>query len=77
MLMRRVQVLAGKRMYTLLSSLDEERLKRVSQIIQDTVAQTDPVLDQDERLFLAFAMTASVLDDTTEKLRDLVDRIEE
>lgn len=58
---RHVSLLVGKRSYNIRTSLDEETLKDVYTILHDAVAETDPAMDQDERLFLAGIMLANEL----------------
>ena len=58
---RRVSLLVGKQSYNLLTSMTEARLNKVSRLLTDTMANTDPQLQQDERLFLVSMILASSL----------------
>lgn len=58
---RRVTLLAGKKSYHLLTSLDEERLKEVYEVLRGAISTTDPALEQDERLFIGCITLASEL----------------
>lgn len=50
---RRVSLLVGRKSYNILTSLEDDMLKDVYDVLHDAAAATDPAMDQDERLFLA------------------------
>lgn len=58
---RRVSLLVGRKSYNILTSLDEDTLKEVYDVLHDAAAATDPAMDQDERLFLASMSLANEL----------------
>lgn len=70
---RNVSLLVGNRTYSLVTSLDDERLNEVASLLHDAVAETDPRMLQDERLFLASLQLASALVSTSKKIGELVD----
>ena len=63
-----VPILVGNRTYSLVTSMSDERLQKVSELLADVMAQTDPRLEQDERLFLAAMTIASSLQSIKEQL---------
>lgn len=63
-----VPILVGNRTYSLVTSMSDERLQKVSELLADVMAKTDPRLDQDERLFLAAMTIASSLHNIKEQL---------
>lgn len=70
---RRVSLLVGKQSYNLLTSMTEARLNRVSRLLTDVIANTDPQLQQDERLFLASLILASSLERAREQLEQILE----
>ena len=70
---RNVSLLVGNRTYSLVTSLDDERLNEVASLLHDAVSNTDPRMLQDERLFLASLQLASALISTSTKLDELTD----
>lgn len=69
---RRVSLLVGKQSYDLRTSMTEDRLGRVSRLLADVMATTDPRLQQDERLFLSSLILASSLEQTRERLEQIL-----
>ncbi|MDR1943388.1 MAG: cell division protein ZapA [Synergistaceae bacterium] len=69
---RSVPLLVGNKSYSLLTSLDDEKLKAVYGVLQDYVAHAPQTLEQDQRLFLACIMLADKLVNTTARLEDIL-----
>ena len=70
---RRVSLLVGKQSYNLLTPMTEARLNKVSRLLTDTMANTDPQLQQDERLFLVSMILASSLEQAREQLEHILE----
>ena len=70
---RRVSLLVGKQSYNLLTSMTEARLNKVSRLLTDTMANTDPQLQQDERLLLVSMILASSLEQAREQLEHILE----
>lgn len=64
-------LLVGKKSYSLRTTLDEASLKEVYGVLHDAVAQTDPAMEQDERLFLASISLANEIVDLQSKLDEI------
>lgn len=69
---RGVSLLVGKRSYSFLTSLDEDRLSEVYDVLRDVVATTDSALHQDERLFISCMVLASELVSTSSRLEHIL-----
>ncbi|MDR0649334.1 MAG: hypothetical protein LBF92_08385 [Synergistaceae bacterium] len=65
---RSVPLLVGNKSYPLLTSLDDEKLKVVYDVLKDAVASTPLTFDQDQRLFLACIRLADALVNTSLRL---------
>ena len=73
---RRVSLLVGRKSYNILTSLDEETLKEVYEVLHDAAATTDPAMDQDERLFLASMSLANELVALSRRVETMTNLIE-
>lgn len=71
---RRVSLLVGRKSYNLLTTLDDKKLKRVYDLLHEIVAETDPAMDQDERLFIVCMKLASALVDTAERMENILSK---
>lgn len=74
---RRVSLLVGRKSYNILTSLDEDTLKEVYEVLHDAAAATDPAMDQDERLFLASMSLANELAVLSRRVRAMTNLIED
>ncbi len=74
---RRVSLLAGRKSYNILTSLDEDTLKEVYDVLHDAAAATDPAMDQDERLFLASMTLANELVSLSRHVKTMTNLIED
>lgn len=70
---RRVSLLVGKRSYSFLTSLDEDRLSEVYNVLRNVIDTTDATLHQDERLFISCMVLASELVSTSSRLEHILD----
>lgn len=68
---RNVSLLVGNRTYSLVTSLDDDRLNEVASLLHDVISTTDARMLQDERLFLASLKLASSLVSISAKLDNL------
>ena len=69
---RRVTLLVGRKSYNLRTSLDEERLREVYEVLRDVMSTTDPSMEQDERLFISCITLSSELVALSSRLEDIV-----
>ena len=74
---RRVSLLAGKKSYNILTSLDDDTLKEVYEVLHDAAAATDPAMDQDERLFLVCMNLANELVALSRRVKAMTHLIED
>lgn len=58
---RHVSLLVGRKSYNILTVLDEAALRDVYGLVHDVAAETDPSMDQDERLFIVSMTLANEL----------------
>ena len=71
---RRVTLLVGRKSYNLRTSLDEERLREVYEVLRDVMSTTDPSMEQDERLFISCITLSSELVALSSRLEDIVSK---
>ena len=69
---RRVTLLVGRKSYNLRTSLDEERLREVYEVLREVISTTDPSMEQDERLFIGCITLASELVALSSHLEEIV-----
>lgn len=74
---RHASLLVGKKSYRILTSLDEPSLREVYEVLRDAVADTDPAMEQDERLFLAAITLANELITISDSVGRMTSMIEE
>jgi hypothetical protein len=74
---RRVSLLVGKKSYNILTSVDDDTLKEVYDVLHDAAAATDPAMDQDERLFLASMTLANEVVELSRHVRSMTGLIED
>lgn len=75
---RHVSLLVGKRSYNILTSLDERSLREVYAVLHDAVADTNPSMDQDERLFIAAITLANdmvAISDRVDRMTKLIENM--
>lgn len=72
---RRVTLLVGRKSYNLKTSLDDDKLRDVYEVLHDVVALTDPAMDQDERLFLAGITMANELLSIRDRMKKIEDAL--
>lgn len=65
---RRVPLLIGRRSYNIRTSLDENTLRDVYGVLHEAVGETDPSMEQDERLFIAAMKLANDLVEMSDAL---------
>ena len=68
-----ISLLVGKHSYSFTTSLDDERLSEVHDLVQDIINNTDNGLEQDERLFLTCMILASELTSISARLKNILD----
>jgi hypothetical protein len=73
---RRVSLLVGRKSYNILTSVDEDTLKEVYEVLHDAAAATDPAMDQDERLFLALMTLANELVELSRRVSSMTNLVE-
>lgn len=69
---RRVTLLVGRKSYNLRTSLDEERLREVYEVLRDVMSTTDPSMEQDERLFISCITLSSELVALSSRLEEIL-----
>ena len=69
---RRISLLVGKKSYNVLTSLDDDKLRAVNDVLQDIMSNIDPAIEQEERLFLACVTIARELVETTSRLENML-----
>jgi hypothetical protein len=69
---RAVALLVGRKSYNLITSMDEDKLKAVYDLLRDVVATTDPTMEQDERLFITCMTLASELTSLSSRLEKIL-----
>ena len=67
----RLTLLVGRKTYSVVTSLGEERAREVSEVVRQVLDQTDPSLSQEERLFLVSMLLASQMVHLRERLEIL------
>ncbi len=68
---QRLTLLVGRKTYSVVTSLGEERARKVSEVVRQVLDQTDPSLSQEERLFLVSMLLASQMVHLRERLEIL------
>ena len=68
---QRLTLLVGRKTYSVVTSLGEERAREVSEVVRQVLDQTDPSLSQEERLFLVSMLLASLMVHLRERLEIL------
>ncbi|EFQ23572.1 hypothetical protein [Aminomonas paucivorans] len=68
---QRLTLLVGRKTYSVVTSLGEERAREVSEVVRQVLDQTDPSLSQEERLFLVSMLLASQMVHLRERLEIL------
>lgn len=68
---QRLTLLVGRKTYSVVTSLGEERAREVSEVVRQVLDQTDPSLSQEERLFLVSMLLASQMVHLRERLEVL------
>jgi len=68
---RRVYVTLGKKSYSILTLLEEERFARVTQIAKESLEGVDSSHEQEERLLLACFKLAYCIESAEGRIRDL------
>ncbi|MDR1885608.1 MAG: cell division protein ZapA [Synergistaceae bacterium] len=58
---RAVSLLVGRKSYNLITSMEDEKLKDVYDLLREVVASTDSAMTQDERLFITCMTLANEL----------------
>ncbi|MDR3355405.1 MAG: cell division protein ZapA [Synergistaceae bacterium] len=69
---RSVSLLIGKKSYNLITSMSDDKLKKVYDLLRDVMANTDSGLEQDEWLFIACMTLASELTSISDRMRDIL-----
>ena len=66
---QRLTLLVGRKTYSVVTSLEEDRAREVLEVVRQLLEQTNPSLSQEERLFLVSMHLSSEL----LHLRDLLE----
>jgi hypothetical protein len=67
---RRVNVLVGKKTYSILTRLDEQKFKAVLSIVKEAVESVESSVDQEQRLLLGCLKMAYKIEEVTRKLEE-------
>ena len=67
-----ISLLVGKHSYSFTTSLDEDRLSEVHDLVQDIINNTDSTLEQDERLFLTCMILANELTSISARIKNIL-----
>ena len=73
---RSVSLLIGRKSYNLITSMSDDKLKKVYDLLRDVMANTDSGLEQDEWLFIACMTLASELTSISDRLNDILSEAE-
>ncbi|MDR1481699.1 MAG: cell division protein ZapA [Synergistaceae bacterium] len=73
---RSVSLLVGRKSYNLLTSMSEDRLRDIDDLLREVVPNTPPRMEQDERLFIACMTLASELTSVVARLNGILEEIE-
>jgi len=65
---RRVNVLVGKKTYSILTRLDEDKFNAVLKIVKEAVEGIEGSVEQEQRLLLGCLKMAYEIEEVTEKL---------
>lgn len=69
---RRVNVLVGKKTYSILTRLDEHRFNAVLKIVKEAVESVEGSVEQEQRLLLGCLKMAYEIEEATEKLEKVL-----
>lgn len=67
---RRVNVLIGKKTYSILTRLDDQKFKEVLSIVKEAVESVEGSVDQEHRLLLGCLKMAYKIEEVTRKLEE-------
>jgi hypothetical protein len=73
---RSVSLLVGRKSYSLITSMSDDKLRDVDNLLREVVPNANPRMEQDERLFIACMTLASELTSVVARLNDLMAEIE-
>ncbi|MDR3331331.1 MAG: cell division protein ZapA [Synergistaceae bacterium] len=69
---RAVSLLVGRKSYNLITSMEDEKLKKVYDLLRDVMETTEQTMEQDERLFITCMTLASELASISSRLENIL-----